>query len=117
MKKIDEIKATRNLTVLDEYQDGIMGIWTDPLTAKRYTYVFSWGEGWEHLSVSTPSKTPTWDIMCRFKNMFWNEDETCIEYHPAKEDYVNMHPYCLHIWKPIGIELPKPPTILVGFKD
>ena len=50
------------------------------------------------------------------KDIFWGEDEVCVEYHPKREDYVNMHPHCLHIWKPIGVEIPTPPSILVGFK-
>ena len=27
-----------------------------------------------------------------------------------------MHPYCLHMWKPIGVEIPTPPSILVGIR-
>lgn len=34
-------------------------------------------------------------------------------YHPAKADYVNLHPLCLHLWRPTGAEMPKPPKIFV----
>jgi len=72
------------------------------------------GEGWEHVSVSLQTRCPTWREMCHVKNIFWNDDETVIQYHPAKQDYINNHPYCLHLWKPMGVDLPKPPKILIG---
>ena len=50
--------------------------------------------------------------MCVIKDCFWNEDEVCMQLHPAKKDYVNNHNYCLHIWK-----IPTPPSIMVGIKD
>lgn len=73
--------------------------------------------GFEHLSVSTPIKTPTWQQMCFMKNIFWSEDECCMQLHPKKEDYVNFMKYCLHIWKPIDKEIPTPPSIMVGFRE
>lgn len=73
-------------------------------------------EGWEHVSVS-PAKndrTPTWEEMTFVKSLFWGEEETVIQYHPPKSRYVNNHPYVLHLWKPIGIEIPLPPVYMVG---
>lgn len=75
------------------------------------------GEGWEHVSVSTANRTPTWDEMVRIKNLWWSEDETVIQYHPPKSEYVNYHPFCLHLWKPINKSIPLPPSILVGPKQ
>ena len=72
--------------------------------------------GWEHVSVSLPNRPPTWDEMCLIKNLFWQEDETVVQFHPAKEDYVNHHPHCLHLWRPLRRPLPRPPTILIGPK-
>jgi hypothetical protein len=74
------------------------------------------GEGWDHVSVSCEDRCPTWLEMSMVKDFFWDDDETVIQYHPVKSEHVNYHPYCLHLWKPQGIELPKPPTILVGPK-
>lgn len=71
---------------------------------------------WEHVSVSLPSRSPTWEEMCLIKNLFWGEDETVIQYHPPKSEYVNNHQYCLHLWKPIGKTIETPPSILVGIK-
>ncbi len=116
MRKVDDILLNSFLQIHDVGNDGFNGIYVDPVERKNYFFVFSWGQGWEHLSVSQRNKTPSWDIMCRIKNVFWGEDEVCVEYHPKKEDYVNLHPHCLHIWKEVGKEFPTPPSILVGFK-
>lgn len=105
---------SKQLQVTCEAEDGIMGFYFDPVNQKKYCFVFSWGGGWEHLSVSTPNKTPDWDTMCRVKNVFWDEEEACVEYHPKKSEYVNQHPHCLHIWRPLEVELPTPPKIYVG---
>ena len=77
------------------------------------------GDGlcWEHVSVSRKDRCPTWDEMCQIKAMFWDEDDCVIQYHPPKSEYVNNHPNCLHLWRPIGIELPLPNSLLVGVKE
>ena len=72
---------------------------------------------WEHVSVHAHAwegnKTPTWDEMCFIKDLFWDAEEVVIQYHPAKSQYVNNHPHVLHLWKPVGITLPTPPTIAI----
>jgi len=78
--------------------------------------------GWDHVSVTIKlngsfiHRCPTWKEMCRIKDFFWNKDEVVIQYHPAEDQYVNNHPYCLHMWKPQGALLPIPPTYMVGIK-
>lgn len=130
MKPLEEIRKTPNLFIEAETEgDGMGGHFYDYITGKNLNFIFSYQMGWEHLSVSMPSRTPTWEQMCRMKDIFWNEEETCVEYHPAKSQYVNLHPHCLHIWRPIKCEdfynepdskeelLPIPPHLLVGFKN
>lgn len=72
--------------------------------------------GWEHVSVSLGHRTPLWEEMCIVKDLFWNEDECVVQYHPPKAEYVNHHPHCLHLWKPINTQIPTPPSLLVGPK-
>lgn len=118
MKSIEEIKRTTNLFIEAEADnDGMGGRYYDKYNNKWLHFIFSYQMGWEHLSISMPNKTPSWEQMCMMKDIFWNKDEACVEYHPKEEDYVNMHKHCLHIWKPTDVELPTPPHILVGFKD
>ena len=107
MKNLEEIKATRNLNIVAENPaEGIMGHYCTidytkagtPKVKQQYTFVFSWNNGWEHLSISLTdnmNKCPSWDEMCMFKDIFFKDDEACVEYHPKKEDYVNVHPRML----------------------
>lgn len=73
-------------------------------------------EGWEHVSVSAPGRTPTWAEMCFVKDLFWEETECVVQYHPPRADYVNNHPYCLHLWRNKRHEFQRPPAIMVGLK-
>lgn len=120
MKNYEEILQNGQLNIIDKFKDEdsvcIHAYFFDPINQKRYFVKFTSSYGWEHASVSQSNKTPTWDIMCRIKDVFWGGDEVCIEYHPNKEDYINNHEHCLHIWKPIGVEIPTPPSIMVGIK-
>lgn len=70
--------------------------------------IASLDEGWEHVSVSLPNRNPNWDEMCHVKDLFWGDDEECIQFHPRKNEYVNLTEYCLHIWKP-PFYINKPP--------
>jgi len=75
------------------------------------------GMGFEHVSVSLNKKRcPTWEEMCMVKDLFWDEGACVIQYHPPKSEYVNNHPYVLHLWRPIGVSIPMPDSIMVGFK-
>ena len=97
--------------------DGMTNGWaTVPGPFRELTIIFSDGLGWEHVSVSTPSRVPNWDEMCFVKNLFWSADDVVVQFHPAAADYVNHHPYCLHLWRPNGINFPTPAPILVGLK-
>lgn len=88
-----------------------------PDHGKLLQVIISDGAGWEHVSVATKSRVPTWDEMCFIKALFWADEECVIQYHPPRSRYVNNHPYVLHLWKPIGAALPMPPEALVGIKQ
>jgi hypothetical protein len=70
--------------------------------------------GWEHVSASAEQRPPTWDEMCFVKNIFWDDQECVVQYHPPKSDYVNFHPNVLHLWRPVSMSIPMPPVLLVG---
>lgn len=112
MRKFADILTDKRIRVLRSGDDGCMGNLFLP-TGKLVNFVFSFGGGWEHLSVSTPHSCPTWDDMCAAKDLFFNKDECCVQYHPAEKNYVNHHQFCLHIWRPLNEKLPEPPTIFV----
>ena len=81
-----------------------------------YNVIASNGMGWEHVSVSHNQRIPSWEVMCKIKDMFFEDDEVVIQYHPKKSEYINNHPNCLHLWKPIIGSIPTPPSILAGIK-
>lgn len=74
------------------------------------------GMGWEHVSVSLPGldRCPTWDEMCFVKDLFWDDEEVVLQYHPKRSEYVNAHAYVLHLWRPRGMVFPRPPKAMVG---
>ena len=72
------------------------------------------GFGWEHVSVSLSHRIPTWVEMCYVKDTFWDPEETVLQFHPPKSQYVNCHPFCLHLWKQLDFLQPLPPPQLVG---
>ena len=69
---------------------------------------------WEHVSVSVIGRSPifnrcaTWEEMCFVKDLFWHEDETVIQFHPKKSEYINLHEHVLHLWKKVGSEYELP---------
>lgn len=76
------------------------------------------GMGWEHVSVSTYSRTPTWEEMCYIKNLFWSAEDFVIQMHPPEQDWINNHPFCLHLWRKAGTNdfCERPPSIMVGIQ-
>jgi len=58
------------------------------------------GSGWDHVSVSTDRRTPIWDEMCRIKDLFFYPQEIAMQLHVSESDHRNLHPYCLHLWRP-----------------
>ncbi len=76
--------------------------------------IASWGMNWEHVSVSRQDKCPVWEEMDYIKRLFWDDKEPVMQLHPPRSQWVNNHPYCLHLWKPMRQEIPLPPTKMVG---
>ncbi|SDX88029.1 DUF7694 domain-containing protein [Tepidimicrobium xylanilyticum] len=113
MRKIEEIRRNGRLQIIEEGMDGMMGYIHLPISKRPLTFVFSWGGGWEHVSVSHRNKVPTWDEMYMVKDIFFEDEEVVVQYHPRKSEYVNIHPYTLHLWRPINKEIPTPPIEFV----
>ena len=114
----EELESRRDFQIMRKGFDGGMGVFTKG-SLKNMTVIWSYGGGWEHVSIDGKNRTPTWDEMCSIKDMFFSDDECCVQYHPPKSEYVNNIPHCLHIWKPIeqySGTLPIPPSLLVGIK-
>lgn len=115
MRPISDIKANYCLSIVQTGLDGFAAHLNHPsYKPEAVVIVASWGGGWEHVSVSLARRCPTWEEMCMIKDIFWGEEECVVEYHPPRSQYVNRHPYCLHLWKKIGEEFETPPKEYVG---
>jgi len=118
MRPLDQLKRMLP-KIVDSNEDGLDTIYSTGGTS--FMIRASWGLGWEHVSVSIPrttspiKRTPTWGEMCMIKDLFWFPEETVIQFHPAKTEYINMHKYCLHLWRPTKEKLPIPPKMMTGF--
>lgn len=93
---------------------GNNGVFYIKIGRREFMVMASDGLGWEHVSVSLPNRCPTWEEMCKIKDMFWGKHQTVIQYHPAEDNYVNNFPFCLHLWRPIDKAFPMPNPALVG---
>lgn len=89
--------------------DGMQGFFVIRGDVPELRCIVSVGEGWEHVSVSRFDRCPTWEEMCLVKDEFWGPEEAVMQLHPPHSEYVNRHPYCLHLWRPTKVELPRPP--------
>lgn len=74
-------------------------------------------QGWEHVSVSLPNRCPNWPEMCAVKALFWEPEETVVQFHPPESSYISNHPHCLHLWRDSRRGHALPPSILVGLKS
>jgi hypothetical protein len=72
--------------------------------------------GWEHVIVSRSDHTPSWEEMCEVKDLFWDAEAVVWQYHPAKSEHTNVHPFALHLWKKCNFEMPMPPSIFAEVK-
>lgn len=115
-----------------QWGDGItygMAVLSGP-TGRELMVQFSAGDGWEHVSASVvrlkphkpgtqsgtikpTGKIPNWDEMSFLKGIFWDPEDCVVQYHPPESEYVNFL-NVLHLWRPIDVDLPRPPAILVG---
>lgn len=118
MKTVDEILKSGQIysNSLVYSADGIKGC----ICIERVdmTFVASWGGGWDHVSVSPlrSYKVPTWDMMCKIKQIFFKPDEAVIQIHPPEDQYVNNKVNCLHLWRANDKEMLLPPSFMVGIR-
>ena len=72
------------------------------------------GLGWDHISISRADRCPDWYEMEQVKRLFFWPHETAMQLHVPPAEHINNHPNCLHLWRPLDVEIPRPPGIMVG---
>ncbi len=74
------------------------------------------GKRWLHVSFAHPKRMPTYDEIQKVRKDFIGEDKYAIMVFPEKDKYVNIHPFCLHLWHCIdGHPLPEFSGFIPGF--
>ena len=120
LRELDTSKVRR-------WRDGEMTMWgrhggaTEGIFVMRMSpvglearIIASSGEGWDHVSVSFKHRTPTWEEMETVKRLFFKPHEIAMQLHVPTSDHISFHPNCLHIWRPLDVEIPRPPAWMVG---
>jgi hypothetical protein len=120
----------RDLNPLDEYRqdatrthgwngDETCGMFElpSPIDGQTLRVVASSEDSWDHVSVSRSNRCPNWPEMEFIKRKFFKDDETVMQLHVPAADHINYHPYCLHLWRPHCLEIPRPPGWMVGVKE
>lgn len=133
MYKVPEkYRQTLRNTPFESKEGDMQGIFFIPLADKGlilYCLATAGGQGidWEHVSVSVkkliPKKNkmielgrcPTWEEMCKVKDLFWDKTDTVVQFHPPESEYVSQHHHCLHLWRKCGKDFETPPSIAVGY--
>lgn len=121
----------RNLYSLDQYRltgPEVMQLWgwtgdhgngafliPSPIDGGALKVIASDQGEWDHVSVSRVNRCPNWPEMEFVKRTFFRDNETAMQLHVPPEDHVNVHPHCLHLWRPQGREIPRPPGWFVGY--
>lgn len=103
MRRIEEIMKNEYVWGLKHFANGqYRGFVKLPECGSCSIVIGISESGMEHVSVSPirMRKLPSWDDMCRLKDICWKPDEECYQIHPAESEYVNLMQNCLHIWRP-----------------
>jgi len=74
--------------------------------------VASSGFSWDHVSVMHPDRVPTNADMEIVRSLFWDPDETVIEYHDVSYAIDGLCKAVAerHLWRPQGCEVIRPPS-------
>ena len=116
MSKIDYFCCPDSLTKYRRKMHGMYGNNQNGalvIIHRKLKIIFSCGDGWEHVSASSKNKVPTYEQMCWLKEQFWPEQACVMQLHVPKNFHINTHPHCLHLWRPINVEIPQPPQVFV----
>lgn len=129
-QRVEQYRTTKGPMASTLAREGRNGAFTLPaslLARTDTTYAMSivisdassWPEHlgpvkWEHVSAAWPDRCPSWSEMCRVKSLFFNVGEIVVQFHPAEREYVNCHPHCLHLWRPLDVLMITPPAEAVG---
>lgn len=56
---------------------------------------------WLHVSCAFADKLPSWADLREVKTVFCGPKRLALSIMPSEAEYVNIHPYVLHLWCPL----------------
>lgn len=111
MRPMLEVAREPNVEMLAHGPDGASFL--VKIGKAQLQVICSIGDGWDHVSVALRHRLPRYKEMVTIKRMFFCGDETAVEYHMPESEHINIHPFCLHLWRPQEEPLPTPPHWMV----
>ena len=116
MRSITELHDNPRIVICAESTDG--GMAKVLLTNNETVHVFfSWGAGWDRVSVSHIHHCPTKDEMCEVKGLFFRDGECVMEYHTVDEDHDPAYPRSVQLWRPHLAPPNRPPFLVLMQKE
>jgi hypothetical protein len=65
----------------------------------RCTVIVSIDAGLWHLSISTPNASPSYNEIKEARYKFIPDEVVMAQIFPPKSQFVNLHPYCHHLFQ------------------
>lgn len=72
----------------------------------RCNIIISIDNGEWHLSISTPTASPSYNEIKAARYKYIPDNVTMAQLFPPSEEFINIHPYCHHLWEIKAIEHP-----------
>jgi hypothetical protein len=57
------------------------------------------GKQWQHLSISYWDRLPSYADLVMVKRLWMGNDTTALQVFPPASRWVNVHSWCLHLWR------------------
>jgi hypothetical protein len=87
-------------SVIDDYANAARFIRSDGMTV--ITEVAEYQKRlWLHVSCAFADRLPSWADLRDVKTVFCGPQRLALSIMPSEAEYVNIHPYVLHLWCPL----------------
>jgi hypothetical protein len=89
-----------NYSSIDEYDNAARFIRSDAMTVISEVAEYQ-NRLWLHVSCAHADKLPSWSDLREVKTVFCGPKRLALSILPSEAEYVNIHPYVLHLWCPL----------------
>lgn len=111
-RSVNRFRVVSHLGVGDETCGAF--VIDSPVDGGVLRVIASADEGWDHVSVSRAKRCLNWPEMDHIRRLFFEDSETVMQLHAPPAENISLHEFCLHLWRPQGVDIPRPPSWMVG---